>query len=306
MCGATTAWFLSEVNGPETLFTAGTVDLGTPELVSGSGSWEKGQWNTVTWSITNTGSESCHLRIRPHVTFDAACTEDIWCEGENFTGASWMEGRYFKYNKGSHGEETPRKVDLLMGAEDGKIKAGYLDAWDDGTHLYIRYNLDDGYTLEQTQINVATKMTGKGQAHDYTVYPWQYSSANPLTDSTFSTDYVYEKFHEDEDEDKKIFSGLKEGAELCIAVHVNAFTVQLVDWKIGAGYENDWSEVDEDGWYYYGTTAGPAAVSPEEALQLSLELYPYFTGSITVQLEAEVLQTSQSAIDTMWPGHPWR
>ena len=142
--GATVAWFVSEAGTLENIFTAGTVIIDEPLIISGGGSWQPGECHTVTWSITNIGSKRAYVRARPNIEiqFWPGTTElSAWTAGYEFTN-NWF-GRYIAekdedgnytsepgYRIGEYTEGNPLIVDLLVGAD--YVYIGYFVVWDDG------------------------------------------------------------------------------------------------------------------------------------------------------------------------------
>ena len=98
--GSTAAWFTTESQTMENVFTAGTVKISQPEVVSDSGGWKPGKCNTVKLKVENTGSKKSYIRVKPKVDIDyekiIGRDYSTWLKGIRIGG--W-QGQYIEYEK---------------------------------------------------------------------------------------------------------------------------------------------------------------------------------------------------------------
>lgn len=304
--GSTAAWFTTESQTMENVFTAGTVKISQPEVVSDSGGWKPGKCNTVKLKVENTGSKKSYIRVKPKVDIDyekiIGRDYSTWLKGIRIGG--W-QGQYIEYEKGSYTESNPRKAELIEGAQEHVRGHAYI--WDDGSQLYIRINMNDDYFVDEYQIYTDKKPP---TSHAPGQYHFKGEFDPMVNKFNFTTSYVYDSLVAPR---RKVeFGNIENGDKVCIAIHVTGYVMEYsednyVEWDLAEVSGPYWVKGD-DGWWYYGTDQGPIIVQPGECIYISFTfcLSQNFKGTIDFSLEAEAVQTTHGAIDYIWPDNPWR
>lgn len=305
--GSTAAWFTMESRTMENVFTAGTVKISKPKVVTGCNEWKPGKCNTIKLKVQNTGSKRSYIRVKPKVDIEYKKTyEDFtaWIKGIRINCGSWF-GQYIEYKKGSYKAQNPRKADLVAGAKEKVVGHAYI--WDDGSKLYIKLDMKDDNFINEYHIYAGkTDPTHSipGQ------YPFKDEFSSPADEVNFSTSYVYDRLAKPWQ--MIDFKGLGNNEKVYIGVHIAGDTVSnsednYVEWGLAQVSEPYWVKGD-DGWWYYGTDQGPIIVQPGEYIYISFTfcLSKKFKGTIDFSLEAEAVQTTHGAIDYIWPDNPWR
>lgn len=160
MGSVTFAWFMVKEHIPPNEFTAGTVLIEAGEVVVANeeltGSWTPGQDGCIEldFTVENKGTKCINLR---------ALFEGQWYERECDTAMVRMndDSHDFTYKWPSHVWFTyiihnPNSDRQTFYYYAGRTKrVGEVDVWKENSKLHIEIRLDEGYTMRESQVNVA-------------------------------------------------------------------------------------------------------------------------------------------------------
>jgi len=290
--GAAWAWFSQSIVMASP-FTAGTVQITEPELLS------TGQGNNcidLGWLLQSTGSKRSYIRVRPTLEGGQTGDESAWLQGIPIDG-DWWFGQYLEYSKGSCTENAPLQADFVQGPNLNVL--GRADIWDDGDTLYVKYQMNNGVTFNETHFYA-------GLAIPTITTPGLYPLGDEdlaATEYTVELTEIFRACEKNSPQDVS-FSTLNNGCPIYIAVHIGESG--YTQGQLSLEFSSDWV-LGSDGWWYYGNSQGPITVAPGGAVAVNFSVCTTSGsfGQLMVQLEAEAVQTTHGAIDALWPGNPW-
>ncbi|MDY6826380.1 MAG: hypothetical protein SVV67_04275, partial [Bacillota bacterium] len=249
----------------------------------------------LSWNFTSTGSKRSYVRVKPSATAAVDChiyiavhlevgTETAWVgkpNGTPFTRGDWSQ--YFVYPLGVYTESNKLKLDILYGSNYTDTGDAYF--WDDGERLYFQFE------------TIGEEM---GEVHIYAgVDPptndapgklgWKFNVNNNIFEYDTVVIFPYQGASAD------VYLSILYGGAVPVSISLCS---QSEDYWFPGG----------DGWYYYGTAAGgPTLVYPGDNVGVCFT-YCAADGdvdNISVSLEAEAVQWSNGAINSVWGTNPW-
>ncbi len=291
--GATMAWFTTEDGGRASVFTAGTVNLSQPIIVS-EPNWQPGECETITWKVENTGTKSGYIRIKLNETFTSS-SDTAWGMGTDFGGGN---AQYFEYAKGEGSEGAP--FETILGVGSNYDPVGTVTVWDNGSHLYIKYNTYANVSMDVTHLYAGLEIPTKSAPGQL---GWQNYPDNPNED-LYELDKIFDS--QDSRHPTVIFANLSSGGEnsgqkIYIAAHTTVTTEQKATWTLISD-DSLWIE-GSDGYLYY---AYPVAAGESVYIDFEVCLPEGFDSSeYSFYLEAESVQSTNNAVDYLWPENPY-
>jgi predicted ribosomally synthesized peptide with SipW-like signal peptide len=79
-----------------------------------------------------------------------------------------------------------------------------------------------------------------------------------------------------------------------------------IQWTLEEGSQTLWTQ-GSDGWWYYGSHAGPEIISALETVNISFifSTDAGISGTASFYLEAEAIQISANSLTQLWADNPW-
>lgn len=298
--GTILAYFTDEAGARQSEFLFGTVEI---EKVGDLQAIEESIYDNereVKWTIKNTGTKAAKIRVGLFDQWfgggngELECwgKETAWREGTRFVPPPGNWAMYFTYDAQSGGAQT---VNLIAGQNHN---AGTITVSKDANNLYLEFNTTGNWRIMKLDIHAAGSLAGIPKNPQGIPSPgsfaYKYPNLGNVTtynvtiplSAIGSHNIYYIAAHAEVQQCESSGQGVGDNGD----PNINIFSCNSA-WTLGA-----------DGYWYHC-----ASVAPGETVEFCItieKLNDEWEGTYELYLEAEAVQASHNAIDTVWPGNP--